>query len=187
MERFLSADQFERVYSLLHCERKIHTKQREQGRLFLEAIFWMSRSGAQWRFLPAHYGAWNGVYKRFARWDDLGVSAGDSAVPAAHRSKSSSMADNPRSRSGKAKIGSANVLDCPASGSGTRRCRRRSATPSRPKPPSTPRSAPSGVDAAWGGEIIRECGAQCAIRIWLSRGFRRRATHMRRCRMLRSC
>ncbi len=75
MESFLSADQFERVYGLLQGERKIHTKQREAIRLFLEAIFWSGRSGAQWRFLPARYGVWNSVYKRFARWDDLGVWA----------------------------------------------------------------------------------------------------------------
>ncbi len=73
MEPFFSEDQFGRLYTLLRQERKIHTKQREAIRLFLEAIYWMSRSGAQWRFLPASYGAWNSVYKRFARWDDLGV------------------------------------------------------------------------------------------------------------------
>lgn len=75
MEPFLRADQFERVYGLLQQEPKIHTKARERERMFLEAVFWMSRSGAQWRFLPASYGAWNSVYKRFARWDDLGVWA----------------------------------------------------------------------------------------------------------------
>ncbi len=73
MGPFFSADQFERVYALLQYERKIHTKRREAVRQFLEAVFWLRRSGAQWRFLPAHYGAWNSVYKRFARWDDLGV------------------------------------------------------------------------------------------------------------------
>lgn len=73
MEQFLREDQFERVYALLRGERKIHTKQRERERRFLEAVYWVGRSGAQWRFLPSGYGAWNSVYKRFARWDDLGV------------------------------------------------------------------------------------------------------------------
>jgi transposase len=75
MELFISAEQFERVYGLLRQERKIHTKQREAIRRFLEAVFWIDRSGAQWRFLPAEYGKWNSVYTRFARWDDLGVWA----------------------------------------------------------------------------------------------------------------
>ena len=75
VEAFISAAQFERVYGLLRQERKIHTKRREQVRVFLEALFWLDRSGAQWRFLPAEYGKWNSVYTRFARWDDLGVWA----------------------------------------------------------------------------------------------------------------
>ena len=73
MEPFISGAQFERVYGLLRQERKIHTKERETVRRFLEAVFWIDRSGAQWRFLPTEYGEWNSVYKRFARWDDLGV------------------------------------------------------------------------------------------------------------------
>ena len=75
MEAFIRGDRFERVYGLLRQERKIHTKQREKVRQFLEGVCWVTRSGAQWRFLPAEYGEWNSVYKRFARWDDLGVWA----------------------------------------------------------------------------------------------------------------
>jgi len=70
VEPFLRDEQFERVYLLLQHEPKIHTKDRERVRLLLEAVYWMDRSGAQWRLLPAHYGAWNSVYKRFARWDE---------------------------------------------------------------------------------------------------------------------
>jgi transposase len=73
MGPFLSEEQFARVYGLLQREGKIHTKDRARERRFLEAVYWMGRSGAQWRLLPAEYGGWNSVYKRFARWDDLGV------------------------------------------------------------------------------------------------------------------
>jgi len=63
-----------KIRTFLEQERQAYIGKDEQGcRRFIEAIKWMSRSGAQWRLLPAEYGKWNSVYKRFARWCEQGV------------------------------------------------------------------------------------------------------------------
>jgi len=42
-------------------------------RLFINAIFWILRTGTPWRDLPSTYGDWKNVYRRFTRWRDKGV------------------------------------------------------------------------------------------------------------------
>jgi len=65
--------QWEKILALLKTCQNIYIGQENDCRNFLEAVFWITRSGSQWRFLPADYGNWNSIYKRFARWSEAGI------------------------------------------------------------------------------------------------------------------
>ena len=43
------------------------------NRNFLNAVFWILRTGAPWRDLPPDYGDWKNTHRRFCRWRDSGV------------------------------------------------------------------------------------------------------------------
>ena len=45
----------------------------EDNRRFVNAVFWILRTGAPWRDLPTDYGNWNSVAKRFYRWVESGL------------------------------------------------------------------------------------------------------------------
>ena len=42
-------------------------------RLVLDGIFWIARTGAPWRDLPAEFGKWSSVYRQFRRWTLAGL------------------------------------------------------------------------------------------------------------------
>ena len=42
-------------------------------RLVLDGIFWIARTGAQWRDLPEEFGKWSSVYRQFRRWTLAGL------------------------------------------------------------------------------------------------------------------
>ena len=70
----LSDEEWGKIRDFLRQEPHAYLGRDEDAcRRFVEAVKWISRSGAQWRLLPAEYGRWNSVFKRFARWCAAGV------------------------------------------------------------------------------------------------------------------
>jgi len=43
------------------------------NRQFINAVFWILRTGAPWRDLPPSYGDWKNTHRRFCRWRDKGI------------------------------------------------------------------------------------------------------------------
>ena len=45
----------------------------KDNRRFINAVFWILRTGAPWRDLPPDYGGWSNTHRRFIRWRDKGI------------------------------------------------------------------------------------------------------------------
>ena len=71
--RRLNDFQWSKIYEYLEGYPRIHTKNEDKAKRFVEAVFWIVRSGSQWRLLPKEYGNWNVVYQRFSDWAERGV------------------------------------------------------------------------------------------------------------------
>jgi transposase len=48
----------------------------QDNRRFINAVFWILRTGAPWRDLPSDYGHWKNVHRHFCRWRDKGTWKG---------------------------------------------------------------------------------------------------------------
>jgi transposase len=69
----LTDAEWDLVGPLLPRERGRPGRPALDNRPLLDGILWRAREGARWRAVPERYGKWNTVWRRFARWRDLGV------------------------------------------------------------------------------------------------------------------
>jgi len=69
----LSHRQWEQIESLLPGKAGDPGRTASDNRLFVNGVLWVLRSGARWSDLPARYGQYKSVHKRFTRWAANGV------------------------------------------------------------------------------------------------------------------
>jgi len=69
----LDDSNWNKIYACLKTLPRVYTGHEEKSRIFVDAVHWIMRTGAQWRDLPGELGQWNSVFKRFGRWSDKGV------------------------------------------------------------------------------------------------------------------
>jgi len=74
MRRFeLTDEEWELVKDLLPANHGQRGRQWKDHRTILNAIFWVLRTGAQWRDVPERFGPWQTVYDRFSLWRRNGL------------------------------------------------------------------------------------------------------------------
>ena len=69
----LSDAQWDQIKGLVPGKESDRGVTGRDNRLFVEGVLWVARTGAPWRDLPAEFGNWNSVWKRFWRWSKAGV------------------------------------------------------------------------------------------------------------------
>ena len=73
MDYHLKSHEWQTLFSILSTFTCIRSKNEESLRLFIEAVWFIARSGCQWRLLPPIYGHWRSVHQRFMRWSKKGL------------------------------------------------------------------------------------------------------------------
>jgi len=73
MEYYIKEEEWKHIFAILKTRKDIRTRKEAKLRQFIEAIWYIARSGCQWRLLPQDYGVWRSIHKRFKRWSEKGI------------------------------------------------------------------------------------------------------------------
>jgi len=68
----LTDQQYERIEPLLSGKPGDPGRNAEDNRRFINAVYWIARTGAPWADLPERFGKYDTVYQRFNRWAKKG-------------------------------------------------------------------------------------------------------------------
>lgn len=72
-KEYISKVAWSKILKFLRSCKNIYVGTESQCKNFIEAIYWISRTGAQWRELHDKYGNWNSIFKRFNAWSKKNI------------------------------------------------------------------------------------------------------------------
>lgn len=67
-KKYIKEEDWSKIYLVLKNISQIRIKNEEKTRRFFEGVYYIMRTGAQWRDLPPCYGKWRSVHKRYEAW-----------------------------------------------------------------------------------------------------------------------
>jgi transposase len=67
-KEYINEVAWSKILIFLKSIKGIYIGNEKKSKRFIEAVYWMVRTGAQWRELPRRYGHWNTVFRRFNEW-----------------------------------------------------------------------------------------------------------------------
>lgn len=73
MNYYIKPREWEHIFRVLQERNDINNANEAKLRIFIEGIYYIMRTGCQWRMLPNLYGKWRSIHKRFKEWSDKGV------------------------------------------------------------------------------------------------------------------
>jgi transposase len=72
-KEYITNEMWVKMLIFFKKEKNIYIGLENNLKKFVEAVYWMTRTGAQLRELPRNYGNWNSVFKRFNAWSKKGI------------------------------------------------------------------------------------------------------------------
>lgn len=73
MQYYIKEREWEVIFEKLQTIKRLHVRNELSLRRFLEGVWYVARSGCQWRLLPKEYGHFRAVHMRFKSWVDNSI------------------------------------------------------------------------------------------------------------------
>ena len=70
---YITNDAWGKMLKFFEAHSHVYKCREKKLKQFVEGVYWIMRTGSQWRELPERYGCWNSIFKRFRRWAKMGV------------------------------------------------------------------------------------------------------------------